>query len=75
MRAAIPVAKSLEDTLHVFLRTGEDTGAPYLTLRRLAVWVCADCLVRAAAATLVHVCLRAGEDMGAPYLTLQRLAG
>ena len=24
---------------HVCLRAGEDTGAPYLTLRRLAVWV------------------------------------
>ena len=27
------------DCTHVFLRAGEDTGAPYLTLRRLAVWV------------------------------------
>ena len=31
--------RHLEDTLHVCARAGKDTGAPYLTLRRLAVWV------------------------------------
>ena len=29
----------LLEMFHVCLRAGEDTGAPYLTLRRLAVWV------------------------------------
>ena len=30
---------AIADLVHVFLSAGEDTGAPYLTLRRLAVWV------------------------------------